>query len=102
MSKGSSRQRQPFLTSKATGNFPDHFLRRAEDGLQEPDRPVQQPQPASAAGVLPAPLLQLPLPARRRVVLARPQRPAHRLPHPEIHEAARHVRTWLAFLISTR
>ena len=31
---------------------PDYCFRRAEDRLQEPDRPVQQPQPLSAAGVL--------------------------------------------------
>ena len=42
--------------------FPDHCIRRAEDRLQEPYRPMRQPEPPGAPGVHPAHRLQHPIP----------------------------------------
>ena len=62
----------------------DHRFRRAEDRLQEPHRPMQQPQPARAAGICSPHLLQRAVPHRRRVLLTLPQRSPHCLPRPQV------------------
>ena len=70
----------------------DNCFRRVEDGLQEPHRSVQQPQPSGVAGVHHAHIFQHVVLVCRRVVLPGPQRPPDRLPHPQVRQEAGHVR----------